>query len=99
MKSVLFISIGLMASAINATYQCPISMSSDTATVEFAYIIQNFLYKYYQSVPATVTFFNELPTGSMVSPLNNQTPAANAVTNLLGLQNQAMLNAESLPDP
>ena len=87
-----------MTSATIATYQRPISMSSDTAAIEFAYSIQNFLYKYYQSVPATVTFFNELPTGSMVSPLSNQTPAANALTNLLGLQNQAMLTAECLAD-
>ena len=68
------------------------------AAVECAYSIQNLLYKYYQLIPANVTFFNELPTGSMISPLNNQTLAVNAGTNLLGLQNQAMPAVEGLAD-
>lgn len=96
MKSFILVNIGLMVTITTATYHCPVTISADTGILEFAYSIQNFLYKYYQSVPANVTFFDELPTGSIVSPLNNQTLAANAVTNLAGLQNQAMLSVESL---
>ncbi|KAK5013257.1 hypothetical protein LTR39_003734, partial [Cryomyces antarcticus] len=73
-------------------------MPSDASAIKFAYSIQNLLYNYYKSVPVNTTFFDKLPMGTTTSHLDNMTMSANVVTNLQGLQNQAMLGVQALSD-
>ncbi|KAL2349797.1 hypothetical protein BJ546DRAFT_1015094, partial [Cryomyces antarcticus] len=98
MKVTPLISLGFMLSATTASYQCPITMPSDASAIKFAYSIQNLLYNYYKSVPVNTTFFDKLPMGTTTSHLDNMTMSANVVTNLQGLQNQAMLGVQALSD-
>lgn len=98
MKLGVFTVLGLLASTTSAMYQCPITMPGEPAALEFAYSVQKLLYNYYQSVPVNTTFFDTLPMGAIVSPLDNMTMSANVVSNLEGLQNQAMLGVQGLSD-
>lgn len=96
MKLSILTHVGLLASVSKAMYQCPITTPGEPNALEFAFSVQKLLYDYYESVPVNTTFFDTLPMGTKMSPLNNMTMSANVVTNLEGLQKQSMIAGKGI---
>jgi hypothetical protein len=84
------------ASLASAAYQCPVMPKPPGADIQFAYIVQNLLTTYYDSVPINASFFSGLPNATAVSPINGMTLAENTVTNIEGLRKQAQLGSEAI---
>lgn len=78
-------------------YQCPIQMSTqDMTAVEYGWVVQNFLYKYYTANgPFSSSDFEKVPMADMQA-MNGMTKAENLATNMNGLTTQARLALEGL---
>lgn len=80
-------------------YICPVQMSTqDMTSLEYGWVVQNFLYKYYvANGEFSASDFAKVPMSDMMAS-NGMTKAENLATNMNGLTTQAKLAVEGLQE-
>jgi hypothetical protein len=79
-----------LAASTSATYQCPVSPSSnDAQAIMFGLSLQNLLTSYYAEVPINASFYSTLPSTM---------PVTDFLTNTMGIVVQAKLGMQGLQE-